>query len=122
MGEVDPGAGQEAGFGHCDARMEDRQSLALSRAHRRNREWTPNAGITSISCCSRRWICPAAERDAFLRSACGGDEQLEDELRSLLAAHDRADGFLAAPAIDLAARQLTVSAARRRRLRPAAIR
>ena len=30
--------------------------------------------------------------------------QLEGELRSLLAAHDRADGFLAAPAIDLAAR------------------
>ena len=49
---------------------------------------------------------PAAERDAFLRSACGGDQRLEDEVRSLLAAHDRADGFLGAPAIDLAARQL----------------
>ena len=48
---------------------------------------------------------PAAERDVFLRSACGADEQLEAELRSLLAAHDRADGFLAAPAIDLAARR-----------------
>ena len=47
----------------------------------------------------------AAERDVFLRRACAGDEQLERELRSLLAAHDRADGFLAAPAIDLAARR-----------------
>ena len=48
---------------------------------------------------------PAAERDVFLRTACGGDEQLAQEVRSLLAAHDRADGFLAAPAIDLAARR-----------------
>jgi eukaryotic-like serine/threonine-protein kinase len=48
---------------------------------------------------------PATERDVFLRSACGGDAQLESELRSLLAAHDRADGFLGAPAIELAARQ-----------------
>jgi hypothetical protein len=50
---------------------------------------------------------PEAERDVFLRSACGGDEQLEREVRSLLAAHDHADGFLVTPAIDLAARQLT---------------
>ena len=49
---------------------------------------------------------PAVERDVFLRSACGGDERLEEEVRSLLAAHDRADGFLGAPAIDLAAREL----------------
>ena len=34
---------------------------------------------------------PAVERDAFLRHACGGDEPLEAEVRSLLAAHDRAD-------------------------------
>ena len=47
---------------------------------------------------------PAAERAPFLERACGGDEQLEHEVRALLAAHDRADGFLAAPAIDLAAR------------------
>src|SRR5262245_19107896 len=49
---------------------------------------------------------PAAERDVFLREACGGDAQVEREVRSLLAAHERADAFLAAPAIDLAARQL----------------
>jgi serine/threonine protein kinase len=49
---------------------------------------------------------PATERDAFLRRACGGDDQLEQEVRSLLAAHDRADSFLAAPAIGVAAREL----------------
>ena len=49
---------------------------------------------------------PAVERDAYLRNACGGDQRLEEEVRSLLAAHDRADRFLGAPAIDLAAREL----------------
>ena len=61
-----------------------------------------------------------AERDVYLRSACGGDEQLEQEVRSLLAAHDRADSFLRGPAIDLAARHLTGAAATT--FRPAAIR
>jgi serine/threonine protein kinase/tetratricopeptide (TPR) repeat protein len=49
---------------------------------------------------------PPAERDVFLGSACAGDEPLQHEVRSLLAAHDRADSFLGAPALDLAARQL----------------
>ena len=49
---------------------------------------------------------PAVERDAYLRNACAGDQRLEEEVRSLLAAHDRADRFLGAPAIDLAAREL----------------
>ncbi len=49
---------------------------------------------------------PAVERDAYLRHACGGDPRLEEEVRSLLAAHDRAGSFLGAPAIDLAAREL----------------
>src|SRR6185436_1390151 len=49
---------------------------------------------------------PAVERDAYLRSACGGDRRLEQEVRSLVAAYDRADRFLGAPAIDLAAREL----------------
>ncbi len=49
---------------------------------------------------------PPAERDGFLRNACGGDDPLERDVRSLLAAHDRAGGFLDAPAIDLAARGL----------------
>src|SRR6185295_13217320 len=34
------------------------------------------------------------------------DQPLEDEVRSLLAAHDRAGGFLGVPAIELAAREL----------------
>ena len=49
---------------------------------------------------------PAAERDVFLRKACVGDEQLEQEVRSLLAAHDGADSFLGAAAIAVAAREL----------------
>ena len=51
--------------------------------------------------------CAEAERDAFVRRACGGDERLEQEVRSLLAAHDRAGAFLDSPAIDVAARQFT---------------
>ena len=49
---------------------------------------------------------PAVARDAYLRDACRGDPGLEEEVRSLLAAHDRADSFLGAPAMDLAAREL----------------
>jgi tetratricopeptide (TPR) repeat protein len=49
---------------------------------------------------------PSGARDAYLRNACDGDRRLEDDVRSLLAAHDRAGGFLDAPAIDLAAREL----------------
>ena len=49
---------------------------------------------------------PVAERDVFVRNACGGDDQLERAVRSLLAAHDRAGSFLGAPAINLAAREL----------------
>jgi len=50
---------------------------------------------------------PPAEREVFLWNSCNGDEQLQHEVRSLLDAHDRADSFLGAPALDLAARQLT---------------
>src|SRR5262245_61341954 len=53
--------------------------------------------------------CPKADRDVFLRRACGGDEALERDVRSLIVAHDRAGSFLDAPAIDVAARQPTVS-------------
>jgi serine/threonine protein kinase/tetratricopeptide (TPR) repeat protein len=49
---------------------------------------------------------PAAERDLYLRTACAGDEELEQGVRSLLGAYDRAGGFLEASAIDLVARQL----------------
>ena len=50
---------------------------------------------------------PAPERDALLRRTCRGDEQLERDVRALLAAHDRAASFLGGAAIDEAARQLT---------------
>lgn len=46
---------------------------------------------------------PAAEREAYLRSACGDDEPLAREVRSLVAAHEGAGSFLERPAIDLAA-------------------
>src|SRR5688500_15466509 len=52
---------------------------------------------------------PAAERDAFVRDACAGDAEVEHEIRSLLAAHDRAGSFLRAPAIDVAASQIDES-------------
>ena len=47
---------------------------------------------------------PSTDRDAFLRRSCHGDEQLEHEVRSLLAAHDRAGAFLAARILARAAR------------------
>ena len=44
------------------------------------------------------------ERDAFLRSACAGDETLEREVRSLLTSDERAGKFLEDPAIEVVAR------------------
>src|SRR5271157_3952824 len=46
------------------------------------------------------------ERDAFLRQACGGDEALEREVRSLLASQQAAGSFLDSPAIEVAARAI----------------
>jgi serine/threonine protein kinase/tetratricopeptide (TPR) repeat protein len=46
------------------------------------------------------------ERDAFLRHACGADEDLEREVRSLLTAQQQAGNFLESPAIEEAARSL----------------
>jgi non-specific serine/threonine protein kinase/serine/threonine-protein kinase len=40
-----------------------------------------------------------SERPAFLEAACGGDPTLEAEVRTLLGAHDRAQGFLDSPAV-----------------------
>jgi len=37
---------------------------------------------------------PAADRDAFVHAACGGEAAMEAEVRSLLAEHERAGGFL----------------------------
>ena len=49
---------------------------------------------------------PAEEREAFLRQAVAGDEPLEREMRSLLAAQQQAEGFLESPAIEVAAQAL----------------
>ena len=49
---------------------------------------------------------PAGERDAFLRQACGGDEALEREVRSLLTSDKQAGKFLENPAIEVAAKAL----------------
>jgi len=49
---------------------------------------------------------PPEERNAFLRHACVGDETLEGEVRSLLAAQQQAGSFLESPAMEAAARGL----------------
>ena len=49
---------------------------------------------------------PAVERDAYLATRVAATNGWKTKVRSLLAAHDRADRFLGAPAIDLAAREL----------------
>ena len=56
---------------------------------------------------------PPADRDVFLRRACGDDPALVLAVRSLVAAHDPAEKFLGVPAVDVAARQFTSSKRRR---------
>src|ERR1022692_3770496 len=46
---------------------------------------------------------PPGGRAAFLQQACGGDEALEREVRSLVASEEAAGGFLLSPAIEVAA-------------------
>src|SRR5215471_16752338 len=50
---------------------------------------------------------PPEERDAFLSRACGPDEQLEREVRSLLSSQQQVGTFLQTPAIEVAARDLS---------------
>ena len=45
----------------------------------------------------------ATERAAFLVEACAGDDELLHEVESLLAVHEQAEGFMAAPALEVAA-------------------
>ncbi len=47
-----------------------------------------------------------SERETFVRQACGGDETLETEVRSLLCSHQEAGNFLERQAIEVAARSL----------------
>jgi tetratricopeptide (TPR) repeat protein/predicted Ser/Thr protein kinase len=49
---------------------------------------------------------PPEQRDAFLRRACGGDEALEREVRSLLTAQRQAGSFMESPAMEVAARAI----------------
>src|SRR5215470_8729694 len=49
---------------------------------------------------------PPAERGEFLRRACGGDAELEREVRSLLTSQEKAGSFLESPAMQLAAQAL----------------
>src|ERR1044072_16618 len=45
-----------------------------------------------------------AERASFLADACAGDDELRREVESLLAAHERAEKFIEAPAMEMAAK------------------
>src|SRR5262245_40396082 len=47
--------------------------------------------------------CDAIERAAFLTEACAGDDELRRELESLFEAHEQAEGFLDASALEVAA-------------------
>ena len=47
-----------------------------------------------------------SERAAFLQQACAGDEGLRVEVESLLAYEKEAEGFIEAPALEVAAQQL----------------
>ena len=49
---------------------------------------------------------PVERRAKFIRTVCANDEEMRRELESLLAAHDDASRFLAAPAIEVAAADL----------------
>jgi serine/threonine protein kinase/tetratricopeptide (TPR) repeat protein len=53
---------------------------------------------------------PPADRSAFVREACAGDEALEREVLSLLVSQQEAGSFLAKPAMEVAAQALAVSA------------
>ncbi|HEY2014972.1 MAG TPA: serine/threonine-protein kinase, partial [Bryobacteraceae bacterium] len=52
---------------------------------------------------------PPAEREAFLRQACAGDQALEQEVRSLLTSGRQAGNFLETPAMEVAAQALAQS-------------
>ena len=45
-------------------------------------------------------------RSAFIRKACGGDENLRREVESLLADHQKAERFLEEPALQVLERHL----------------
>src|SRR5712664_837821 len=54
-------------------------------------------------------LVPSGQRDEFLRQACAGDAGLEEEVRSLLASDQNADGFLEGAAIKDAAQTIALN-------------
>ena len=53
----------------------------------------------------------ASHRAVFLKQACGGDHSLLREVESALAQSGQSEDFLEAPALDVAAKALAISAA-----------
>jgi serine/threonine protein kinase/Tfp pilus assembly protein PilF len=53
-----------------------------------------------------------SQRSAFLREACAGDEVVRQEVESLLAYQPQAEGFIEAPALQMAAQGLSTDQAR----------
>ena len=49
----------------------------------------------------------ASQRGVFLKEACAGDEDLRREVESLLAHQQQAQGFIEAPALEAAAKELS---------------
>src|SRR5580698_703881 len=49
---------------------------------------------------------PPEALDEYLRKACAGDQELENEVRSLLKSEERAGSFLDRPAMEVAAQQI----------------
>jgi len=56
--------------------------------------------------CSSALDMPPGERKGFMETACAGDEALQGEVERLLAHEQSAEAFIAAPALELAARDL----------------
>ena len=61
---------------------------------------------------------PPERRASFVAAACGGDDQLQEQVVRLLASHERADTFLERPAIAFAEEQASGSGLEGRRIGP----
>jgi hypothetical protein len=46
---------------------------------------------------------PVDQRDAFIDRACAGDGEVREAVQRLLRAHQRSEGFLESPAVEVAA-------------------
>jgi serine/threonine protein kinase len=56
--------------------------------------------------CEDALECEAGEREAFLATACAGDDQLRKEVDSFLSGGTGKDGFIETPAFEMAAREM----------------